>query len=84
MVNCGICATPYMELSRSPQVMHIAELADGDVSQRRTPNKEIVSRIELAFMRISRKYRSKARMPSTQVIRGQIGGSIRTKQHGEQ
>ena len=59
MVNCGIRATPYMELSRSPQVTHIAELADADVSQGRTPNKEIVGRIELAFIRICRKYRSK-------------------------
>ena len=48
-----------MELSRSPQVTHIAELADADVSQGRTPNKEIVGRIELAFIRICRKYRSK-------------------------
>ena len=32
MVNCGIRATPYIELSRSPQVTHIAELADTDVS----------------------------------------------------
>ena len=59
MLNCRIRATPYMELSRSSQVMHIAELADADVSQRRMPNKEIVGRIELAFSRIFRKYRSK-------------------------
>ena len=59
MVNYGIHATPYMESSRSPQVTHIAKLADADVSQRRRPNKEIVGRIELTFIRISHKYRSK-------------------------
>ena len=39
--------------------MHTAELPDVDVSQRQMPSKEIVGRIELAFIWISRKYRSK-------------------------
>ena len=35
------------------------ELPDADVSQQRMPNKEIVGRIELTYIWISRKYRSK-------------------------
>ena len=65
MVNCVIHAMPYMELSRSPQVMRRAELPNADMSQRQTPNKEIVSRIELTYIRISRKYKSKGRLPYT-------------------
>ena len=50
------------------------------------PNKELVGRIELAFIWISRKYRSKGgdAMPSTQAVRGQFGGCIYTTQHGKQ
>ena len=47
-------------LARSPQVMRIAELPDVDLSQRRTPIKELVSRTELAFIWIFCKYRSKS------------------------
>ena len=55
----------------------------GTRQQQRTPDTEIVGRIQLAFIRISPKYRSKGGMPSTETVRGQIGGSIRIKQHGE-
>ena len=44
---------------RSRTQRNLPMLSFADVSQRRTPNKEIVGRIELAFIRISRKYRSK-------------------------
>ena len=36
MVNHGIRVTPYMELSRSPQVTHTAELADAEFCWRVT------------------------------------------------
>ena len=49
----------------SPQVTRIAELPDADVSQGRKEIvgqiKEIVGQIELAFIWISHKFRSKSR-----------------------
>ena len=44
---------------RSHTQRNLPMLSFADVSQQGTPNKEIVGRIELAFIRISRKYRSK-------------------------
>jgi len=62
-----VSATPYMELSRSPPATrrpraqrNFTKVTCRDVSQRRTPNKEILGRTELAFTGISRKYGSKA------------------------
>ena len=42
MVNCRICATPYMELFRSSQVTRIAKLPNADVSRWLMVNKEVV------------------------------------------
>ena len=49
----------YPDHRRSRTERNLPMLSFADVSQRRTPNKEIVSRIEFAFIRIFRKYRSK-------------------------
>ena len=74
---------PYMELPGPPLVTRTAELADGDVSRRRTPNKEIVGQIVLMQIGISLNTGQRVGMPSTQAVRGRIAGSIRTKQDGE-
>jgi hypothetical protein len=59
---------------------------DVEVPQRRTPNKEIVGRIELALYLFGCPVNTgqRAWMPSTQAVRGQFGGYIRTTQHREQ
>jgi len=54
------------------------------VSLRRTPNKEILGQIVLMQIGISLNTGQRAGIPSTQAVTGRIGGSIRTKQDGEQ